>query len=136
MFWNKQAEYYDVSEVKNGSYAIMRKMTDDDGIAVYSDVSFIEDFLTNDEYLVTTTDGIGYDAWTTTFNYHYIDTFDFSNVSIEQGFIEYWIVYYDKDEQKPILQVKSGSTTIGFYGTVSFRFTYDGVDTVTFSNEF
>lgn len=136
-FWEKRYINYDVSDVQNGSYAMIRNLVDRNKQAVETSIFFIEDFLTDDKYELETV-GVGYDGIMTIWGYYYIDSYDFSTLEIREGYIQYWLVYYDKDNETPIYSIKSkeGSLKMRFYNYASLKFDryYDG--SLSFSNEY
>lgn len=136
-FWEKRYINYDVSDVQNGSYAMIRNLVDRNKQAVETSIFFIEDFLTDDKYELETV-GVGYDGIMTIWGYYYTDSYDFSTLEIREGYIQYWLVYYDKDNETPIYSIKSkgGSLKMRFYNYASLKFDryYDG--SLSFSNEY
>lgn len=122
-FWEKYSSLYDISEIKNGSYAVVRTIKDRKDTAVESSVRFIDDFLSNEKYLVKT-EPIGYGAARTLWDYYYTDTYDFSTLSIKEGYIHYWFGYYDKYNDKQINKIsfKENGDTQYFCSNVQLKF--------------
>ncbi|MDL2292560.1 hypothetical protein LJC17_03110 [Acholeplasma sp. OttesenSCG-928-E16] len=85
-----------------GTFAIQREIRTKNEFVIQTDYKFLPDFPSDEKYLleqISIPDTM--DGYVSSYSYSFEDEFDFSLVDLEQGYINYAILYYDDIKEQP-----------------------------------